>query len=110
MTGLGRKVLYGCPEELQIFHYNLIPLILFSGVFLSAANSFAGGEVPTKLLVHVISKDAKVIGSSVGGSGKVHDVFAACYKLRVYFDGILFGLITPPDLNPLEDYEFLDSP
>ena len=64
-----------CPEELQIFHfhYNLIPLILFFGVFLSAANSFAGGDVPTKLLVRVISRDAKVIGSSVGGAS-VHIV------------------------------------
>jgi hypothetical protein len=41
-------------------------LAVLSGVFLSVASAFSGG-IPTKVLVRVVSKDAKVIGSGVGG-------------------------------------------
>jgi hypothetical protein len=42
-------------------------LAVLSGVFLSVAPAFSGG-IPTKVLVRVVSKDAKVIGSGVGGA------------------------------------------
>jgi hypothetical protein len=43
-------------------------LAVISGVFLSVAPAFSGGGIPTKVLVRVVSKDAKVIGSGVGGA------------------------------------------
>ena len=43
-------------------------LAVFSGVFLSVAPAFSGGGISTKVLVRVVSKDAKVIGSGVGGA------------------------------------------
>jgi hypothetical protein len=43
-------------------------LAVLSGVFLSVAPAFSGGGIPTKVLVRVVSKDAKVIGSGVGGA------------------------------------------
>ena len=46
----------------------LISLILFSGIFLFGLSAFSGGKMATKVLVRVISKDAKVIGSGVGGA------------------------------------------
>ncbi len=51
-----------------MFRNSLIPLILIPGVFLAAAQAFSGGGIPTKILVRVVSKDAKVIGSGVGGA------------------------------------------
>jgi hypothetical protein len=42
-------------------------LAVLSGVFLSVAPAFPG-SIPTKVLVRVVSKDAKVIGSGVGGA------------------------------------------
>jgi hypothetical protein len=51
-----------------MFRYSLIPLMLISGVFLFAPHPFAGGGILTKVLVRVISRDAKVIGSGVGGA------------------------------------------
>jgi hypothetical protein len=46
----------------------LIPLVLISGVFLFAPPPNAHSAVATKVLVRVVSKDAKVIGSGVGGA------------------------------------------
>lgn len=48
--------------------YGFIPLILISGVILMAASPTAGAAISTKILVRVVSKDAKVIGSAVGGA------------------------------------------
>ncbi len=45
-----------------------ISLILLTGILLLAFPSSAGGMMPTKVLVRVVSKGAKVIGSSVGGA------------------------------------------
>ena len=45
-----------------------ISLLLFLGIFLSSFYAFSGGGMPTKVLVRVVSKDAKVIGSGVGGA------------------------------------------
>jgi len=42
-------------------------LAVLSGVFLSVAPAFSGGSIATKVLVRVVSKDSKVIGSGVGG-------------------------------------------
>jgi hypothetical protein len=41
---------------------------LFPVIFLLAVHGFPGGKVSTKILVRVVSKDAKVIGSGVGGA------------------------------------------
>jgi hypothetical protein len=46
---------------------SLIPVILIYGVFSAAASPSSGG-VLTKVTVRVVSKDAKVIGSGVGGA------------------------------------------
>ena len=46
----------------------LISLILFPGIFLFGLSAFSGGKMATKVLVRVVSKDAKVIGSGVGGA------------------------------------------
>ena len=51
-----------------MFRNSLIPWALIPGVFLFALPSFSGGAIPTKVLVRVVSKDAKVIGSGVGGA------------------------------------------
>ncbi len=45
----------------------IFPAVL-SGVFLLVAPAFSGGGIPTKVLVRAVSKDAKVIGSGVGGA------------------------------------------
>jgi hypothetical protein len=49
-----------------MFRNSLIPLI--PGTLLVAAQTFSGGAVPTKVLVRVVSRDAKVVGSGVGGA------------------------------------------
>ncbi len=46
----------------------LITLLLLLAMFLFALPSFSSGGIPTKVLVRVVSKDAKVIGSGVGGA------------------------------------------
>ncbi len=47
---------------------NVLFLGVLSGVVLSVAPAFSSGGIPTKVLVRVVSKDAKVIGSGVGGA------------------------------------------
>jgi hypothetical protein len=47
---------------------NVIFLGVLSGVVLFVAPAFSSGAIPTKVLVRVVSKDAKVIGSGVGGA------------------------------------------
>jgi hypothetical protein len=47
---------------------NVIFLGMLSGVVLFVAPAFSSGAIPTKVLVRVVSKDAKVIGSGVGGA------------------------------------------
>ena len=51
-----------------MFRNSFIPLIFIPGMVLFAFQSFSGGAIPTKVLVRVVSKDAKVIGSGVGGA------------------------------------------
>jgi hypothetical protein len=46
----------------------LFSLILIALIFSFTLLSFSGEKVPTKVLVRVVSKDAKVIGSGVGGA------------------------------------------
>jgi len=46
----------------------LYPLLLAGMIFSTAPFSFAADQIPTKIIVRVISKDAKVIGSGVGGA------------------------------------------
>jgi hypothetical protein len=43
-------------------------LALVMGVFVLAIQSFPAEKIPTKVLVRAVSKDAKVIGSGVGGA------------------------------------------
>ncbi len=52
-----------------------ISLILLTGILLLAFPSSAGGMMPTKVLVRVVSKGAKIIGSNVGGAAvRIADV------------------------------------
>ena len=46
----------------------LIFLILAFGIFAHAFQSFSAEKIPTKVLIRVVSRDAKVIGSGVGGA------------------------------------------
>jgi hypothetical protein len=46
----------------------LFPLLLAGMVFLMVSLSFSADPIPTKIIVRVVSKDAKVIGSGVGGA------------------------------------------
>jgi hypothetical protein len=47
-----------------------VPLFLISAhiIFLLTSPSFAAEKVPTKIIVRVVAKDSKVIGSGVGGA------------------------------------------
>ena len=47
---------------------SIVFLGILSGLFLIVAPAFSSGGIPTKLLVRAVSKDAKVIGSGVGGA------------------------------------------
>lgn len=49
-------------QILQIF------LILALSIFFQNSQSFSAEKIPTKILVRVVSRDAKVIGSGVGGA------------------------------------------
>ncbi len=46
----------------------LLFLVSVNSLFLMAPLCFSAEKVPTKVIVHVVSKDAKVIGSGVGGA------------------------------------------
>ncbi|MCE5265150.1 MAG: hypothetical protein LLG97_16660 [Deltaproteobacteria bacterium] len=50
-----------------MFRNSLIPVVLIYGVFSAAASPLSGG-VLTKVTVRVVSRDAKAIGSGVGGA------------------------------------------
>jgi hypothetical protein len=41
---------------------------LITGIFFFAPPSFSKEKIPTKVIVRVVSKDAKVVGSGVGGA------------------------------------------
>ncbi len=43
-------------------------LILFSGIFFIASHSFPAERILTKVIIRAVSRDAKVIGSEVGGA------------------------------------------
>lgn len=43
-------------------------VVLIYGIFFTLAQSFSAEKIPTKIIVRVTSKDAKVIGSGVGGA------------------------------------------
>src|SRR4030042_2130312 len=43
-------------------------IILIQGIFFPDMKSFSAEKVSTKMIVRVVSKDAKVIGSGVGGA------------------------------------------
>jgi hypothetical protein len=43
-------------------------LVLVSGIFSFTSSSLSDEKVPTKIIVRVVSKDSKVIGSGVGGA------------------------------------------
>jgi len=43
--------------------------MMVAGISLFALDAFCGQAIPTKVVVRVVSKDAKVIGSGVGGAG-----------------------------------------
>jgi hypothetical protein len=45
-----------------------ISLILFLGIFMFAVQSSSAEKISTKIIVRVVSKDGKVIGSGVGGA------------------------------------------
>jgi len=48
--------------------HGLVFLPLLCGVFLFDCLAFSDSDIPTKVLVRVVSKDSKVIGSGVGGA------------------------------------------
>jgi hypothetical protein len=50
-----------------MFRSGFIPLVV-AGISLLALDAFCGQAIPTKVLVRVVSKDAKVIGTGVGGA------------------------------------------
>lgn len=52
----------------KILKYIPIFLISVNIIFLLAPRCFSAEKVPTKVIVRVVSKDAKVIGSGVGGA------------------------------------------
>jgi len=43
-------------------------IVLIYGIFFTLPQSFSAEKIPTKIIVRVTSKDAKVIGSGVGGA------------------------------------------
>ena len=45
-----------------------LPLVLVSLMFIFIPSSFSAEKMTTKIIVRVVSKDAKVIGSGVGGA------------------------------------------
>lgn len=51
-----------------MFRMTFLSLLAFPAIFFLAVHAFSGGKVPTKVVVRVVSKDAKVIGSGVGGA------------------------------------------
>ena len=51
-----------------MFQIALIFLIFSLEIFMYSVPSFSLEKIPTKVIVRVVSKDAKVIGSGVGGS------------------------------------------
>ena len=52
----------------RFLEFVLFFLVSMYIVLMFTAPSFAAEKVPTKVLVRVVSKDAKVIGSGVGGA------------------------------------------
>ena len=46
----------------------LCPFLLAGVIFSTVPLSFSADKIPTKIIVRVVSKDAKVIGSGVGGA------------------------------------------
>ena len=46
----------------------LFPLLLAGMIFFMVPFSFSADKIPTQIIVRVVSKDAKVIGSGVGGA------------------------------------------
>ena len=53
----------------------LISLILAFGIFVYAFQSFSAEKILTKVLIRVVSRDAKAIGSGVGGASlRIADV------------------------------------
>jgi hypothetical protein len=46
----------------------LFLVVMLGGVFSLSHLSFSADKIATKIVVHVVSKDAKVIGSGVGGA------------------------------------------
>ncbi len=55
----------GNADMLKLIFSSFVTLSLF---FLSLSSAFSAEKTPTKIIVRVISKDAKVIGSGVGGA------------------------------------------
>ena len=56
-------------ERTIIFlRFVVVFLVSVNTIFLLAPPSFSADKIPTKVIVRVVSKDAKVIGSGVGGA------------------------------------------
>jgi len=53
---------------MTIRRYGLFFLFLADIIFLFTSPSFSAEKVPTKIIVRVVAKDSKVIGSGVGGA------------------------------------------
>jgi len=60
--------LKGSRRTTTIRRYGLFFFILADIIFLFTSPSFAAEKVPTKIIVRVVAKDSKVIGSGVGGA------------------------------------------
>ena len=60
--------LKGSRRTTTIRRYGLFFLILADIIFLFTSPSFSAEKVPTKIIVRVVAKDSKVIGSGVGGA------------------------------------------
>ena len=55
-------------RTITFLRFLVVFLVSVNIVFLSAPPSFSADKISTKIIVRVVSKDAKVIGSGVGGA------------------------------------------
>jgi uncharacterized protein (DUF58 family) len=55
-------------RTITISRFALLLVVSVHSIFLLTSSSFAAEKVPTKIVVRVVAKDSKVIGSGVGGA------------------------------------------
>jgi hypothetical protein len=55
-------------RTIALLRFVVVFLVSVNIIFLLVPPSFPAGKIPTKVIVRVVSKDAKIIGSGVGGA------------------------------------------